>query len=53
MSTPALYMMKEPIIRNGGLLTVGELLRISGIDGIRTHRESANHPDRFSVSQSP
>lgn len=43
MSKMAIGLTKEPIIGNAGLLAVGELLRISGIDEVCSHRESANH----------
>ena len=42
MSKLAMELTKEPLIGNAGLLAVGELLRISGIDDVCTHRESAN-----------
>lgn len=43
MSKLAMELTKEPIIGNAGLLAVGELLRISGVDQVCAHRGSANN----------
>ena len=43
MSKLAMELTREPIIGNAGLLAVGELLRISGVDQVCAHRESANN----------